>query len=138
MINYNPRPEYSIIIGGTNDLGWGIPNKKILDNIKSLHSQSREEDIISIGSNIPPIRQESTSGSYHERKVQLNQQLEKYFTKTDIPYADLFNGMADTNGNLRKEYAVSDGLHFSVQGYKQMGLVIFHDVIKGLLEVAYF
>ncbi|MBD3213399.1 MAG: hypothetical protein GF311_12395 [Candidatus Lokiarchaeota archaeon] len=138
VIDYTPKPEYSIIIGGTNDLGWGIPNNKILDNIKSLHNLSREEDIVSIGANIPPIRQESTSRNYHERKVQLNQKLSEYFETQDIPFIDLFNGMANMQGNLKKEYAVSDGLHFSVQGYKQMGLVIFNDVIKALLEVAYF
>jgi lysophospholipase L1-like esterase len=137
VINYTPKPEYSIIIGGTNDLGWGIPINKILDNIKSLHNKSREKDIASIGANIPPIRQESTSGNYHERKVQLNQKLSEYFETQDIPFIDLFNGMANTQGNLKKEYAVSDGLHFSVQGYKQMGLVIFNDVIKRLLEAAY-
>jgi len=138
LLNYSPKPDYSIIIGGTNDLGWGISNEKIFENIKSLHIQSKNKTIKSIGATIPPIRQESTSGNYHERKFRLNQELEAYFKREEIPYADLFNGMADAQGNLKPEYAYSDGLHFSVQGYKEMGLVIFEDVVKNLLELAYF
>lgn len=138
VINYTSKPDYSIIIGGTNDLGWGISNEKILANIKSLHTQSRDKNIISIGANIPPIQQESTSENYHMRKVELNQQLDIYFTKNEIPYADLFNGMADSHGNLKQEYAVSDGLHFSVQGYKQMGFILFQEVIRNLCETKYF
>ena len=34
LLSYKPKPNYSIIIGGTNDLGWGIPNEKIMENIK--------------------------------------------------------------------------------------------------------
>jgi len=138
LINFKPKPDYSIIIGGTNDLGWGIANEIIFENIKSLHQQSRRNNIISIGATIPPILHESTSENYHERKNQLNLQLENYFITRDILYVDLFNGMANVQGNLKKEFAVSDGLHFSVQGYKQMGLIIFNQAVKNLIESSFF
>jgi lysophospholipase L1-like esterase len=41
--------------------------------------------------------------------------------------------MADNKGNLRKDCAYSDGLHFNAEGYKIMGKVLFNDVIKQLI-----
>lgn len=137
LLDYSPKPDYSIIIGGTNDLGWGISNEKIFENIESLHRQSRNKNILPIGATIPPIRQESSSGNYHKRKIRLNLQLEAYFTDHEISYADLFNGMINTQGNLKAEYAYTDGLHFSVQGYKRMGYVIFEEVIKEIIRSTY-
>ncbi len=134
MLMVKPKPDYSIICGGTNDLGWGKKNEDILQNIKKLHGISRDFGIISIGSTIPPIRVEQSSGAYNKRKIQLNEMLIDYFTLNDIPYADLYNGMVDENGNLKLECAYIDGLHFSVEGYKCMGTVIFDDAIKGIID----
>ena len=137
LLSYKPKPNYSIIIGGTNDLGWGISNSKIVDNIKKLHELSRDIDIISIGGTIPPIKMEQSSGSYNMRKIELNEILTEFFEKNDIPYADLYNGMMDEVGNLKAECAYIDGLHFSVEGYKQMGTIIFQDAVKKILEKKY-
>lgn len=137
LVNVVPKPDYSIIIGGTNDLGWGIANDEIFENIKKLHQISRKNGIISIGSTIPPIRMEQSSENYNRRKIQINDILRDYFIKNKIPFADLFNGMIDEDGNLKKIYSYVDGLHFSVEGYKQMGLTIFKDVIKHIFELHY-
>ena len=135
LVNHLPKPEYSIIIGGTNDLGWGINNSEIFENIKKLHSISRKSGIVSIGSTIPPIKMEQSSGDYHGRKINLNEILREYYQKNNIPFADLYNGMMDEGGNLRREYSYVDGLHFSVEGYKKMGLVIFKDAIKKIIDL---
>lgn len=55
LIEYSPKPDYSIIIIGTNDLGWNRSTEKIFQNIIELHKISREHEIISIGGLIPPI-----------------------------------------------------------------------------------
>ncbi|MBD3254679.1 MAG: hypothetical protein GF383_06280 [Candidatus Lokiarchaeota archaeon] len=133
LVRYKPKPHYSIIIGGTNDLGWRVENRTILKNIQELHSISRTFGIISIGGIIPPIRMELSNSRYHEKKVEINNLLIDYFNSENILYADLYEGMQDENGNLKGEYAYSDGLHFSVEGYRQMGSVIFQDVIKNIL-----
>lgn len=134
LLNYQPKPNYSIIIGGTNDLGWGISEEKITENIKTLHKRSRNADIISIGATIPPIRQEQSSPRYNRRKVSLNEKITNFFTNNEIPYADLYHGMANNKGNLRKECAYSDGLHFTAEGYRVMGRVLFNDVLKQLIH----
>ncbi len=137
LLSYKPKPNYSIIIGGTNDLGWGIPNEKIFENIKKLHEISREFKIFSIGGTIPPIRMEQSNKAYNKRKIALNNMLRDYFNDNKIPFADLYIGMINEEENLKKECAYIDGLHFSVEGYKQMGTTIFNDAIKAIIEKKY-
>ena len=137
LLSVKPKPNYSIIIGGSNDLGWGIPNEKIFENIKKLHEISREFNIFSIGGTIPPIRMEQSNRAYNKRKIALNKMLRDFFNDNKIPFADLYIGMINEEGNLKKECAYIDGLHFSVEGYKQMGTTIFKDAIKAIIEKKY-
>ncbi len=137
MVHLLPKPDYSIIIGGTNDLGWGIKNNEIFNNIEKLHQISRENGIISIGATIPPIRMEQTSGDYKKRKIHLNMMLKEYYTNNKIPFADLYEGMMDDTGNLKTECSYVDGLHFSVEGYKQMGLILFKDALREIINDNY-
>jgi lysophospholipase L1-like esterase len=51
-----------------------------------------------------------------------------------IPFADLYRGMSDEEGNLKVKCAHADGLHFSVEGYRQMGTIIYEDAVKAILE----
>ena len=60
-----------------------------------------------------------------------------YFSENQIPYADLYRGMLDEQGNLHKSYAYADGLHFSEEGYQQMGTVLFEDAVKPLIRRHY-
>jgi lysophospholipase L1-like esterase len=138
LINIKPKPNYSIILGGTNDLGWSIPNESILKNIEELHTISRSFNILSIGGTIPPIRMEQSYDSYNKKKIELNEKLISYFNKNDIPFADLYSSMIDNKGNLSEKFAYIDGLHFSVEGYKQMAKILFNDTIKLILEKKYF
>lgn len=133
MLRISPKPDYSIIIGGTNDLGWGVSNENILMHIKELHDISRDQKIPSIGGTIPPIRDEQRNKSYNEQKVQLNNLFKEFFNENNIPFADLYEGMSDSEGNLKDEYAYFDGLHFSVAGYRQMGRTIFRDAVKEII-----
>ncbi|MFX0072007.1 MAG: SGNH/GDSL hydrolase family protein, partial [Candidatus Hermodarchaeota archaeon] len=98
------------------------------------HEISKDFGIKSIGGTIPPIRMEQSSGSYNQRKVELNNILEEFFKTNNIPYADLYRGMMDNSGNLKSECAYMDGLHFSMEGYKQMAYVIFKDAIQLIIE----
>lgn len=127
-------PDRCIIIIGTNDLFSKTSIEDILKNIKSLHEICHEHNIPTIGATIPPIQNEQEKEDYKEKKMTLNMQLESYFIQKNIPYCDLFNGMMDENGNLDEIFAVSDGIHFSVEGYKKMAKLIFYQALKEQLE----
>lgn len=133
LLEHQPKPDYSIIIIGTNDLGWSGSIDKIISNVKTLHTLSREQDILSIGSIIPPVTRRASTRRWEINRLDFNDHIEEHFTKSDIPYTK-FGYMVDEEGYLLQENTSGDGVHFSVKGYKQMGLSLFEDVVKSLIE----
>ncbi len=132
------KPDYCIIIEGTNDLGWNIPVEEIFLHIKQMHEISHSMEIDSIGATIPPVLGEESYPIYKENKRLINEKLIHFFEDMQIPHADLYKKMIDEKGNLKAELAYLDGLHFSVRGYQEMGKIIFNDVIHDLLEHEFF
>lgn len=42
--------------------------------------------------------------------------------------------MKDEKGYLKPDYTCGDGVHFSIEGYKKMGLSLFENVIKSIID----
>jgi len=53
VISY--KPDYVIILGGSNDLGWGFPPKEISKNLIEMYKQSRAAQIEPIACTVPSI-----------------------------------------------------------------------------------
>ncbi len=134
ILSYKPKPNYCIIIIGTNDLGWSSSTDKILNNIQELHKITRDFGIISIGGLIPPITKRSSSPKWDIIRSDFNEELKQYFIEKDIAFTD-YGYMIDEEDYLRPENTSGDGVHFSVLGYKMMGYSLFDNVIKSILEV---
>jgi len=133
MVNLEPKPRYSIIIIGTNDLGWGLSNDKIFWNIKKLHQISRENGVYSIGGLIPPVTKRGSTPHWTLIRSDFNDKLVTFFTEMDIPFTT-YNYMVDEEGYLKQDYTSGDGVHFSVAGYERMGYSLFQDVLKRMLD----
>lgn len=133
LIAYNPKPNYSIIIIGTNDLGWSSSTQKILKNIMDLHRISKNNNIFSIGGLIPPITKSASSQRYDIIQSDFNEELKEFFIKNNIPFTD-YSYMKDEENYLKPEFTAGDGIHFSVEGYKHMGLSLFENVIKYIID----
>jgi lysophospholipase L1-like esterase len=133
LIGHRPKPDYSIIIIGTNDLGWASKIEKIIANVKQIHELSRESGIISIGGGIPPVTKRASSPRWDVLRLDFNDQIEDYFREKDIPYTT-YSQMTDEEGYLFLDCTSGDGVHFSVEGYKRMGLSLFKDVFQKLLD----
>jgi len=133
LIAYNPKPNYSIIIIGTNDLGWSSSTQKILKNIMDLHRISKDNKIFSIGGLIPPITKRASSQRYDIIQSDFNEELKDFFIKNNIPFTD-YSYMKDEENYLKPEFTTGDGIHFSVEGYKHMGLSLFENVIKHIID----
>jgi lysophospholipase L1-like esterase len=138
VLKFKPKPDYAIIIGGSNDLGWGISVEAIFSNIKELHTRARNCKIISIGATIPPIGQEQYNSKYHNKKELINTRLKTYFNERHIPFADLYKGMSNKKGRLARKYRYPDQLHFTVPGYRKMGEIIFNEALKNIIKSEYF
>ena len=102
LINFKPKPDYSIIIIGTNDLGWGTSSDKVLDNIKKVHETSRENGITSIGGLIPPVTRRATNPQWEIVRLDFNDELSNYFNEKNILFTE-YKHMVDDEGYLKQD-----------------------------------
>lgn len=118
------EPDTVLLLGGTNDLGWGHTYEVILSNLMKIvdHCQTAGTQIL-VGS-IPPI---AGIPSATTKRLDFNPMLEEACQQRNVPYVDLFAPLADEDNALRPEYS-SDGLHLNQTGYAQMGEV-FHEAL---------
>ena len=98
-----------------------------------LHRISKDNKIFSIGGLIPPITKRASSQRYDKIQSDFNEELKDFFIKNNIPFTD-YSYMKDEENYLKPEFTTEDGIHFSVEGYKYMGLSIFENVIKHIID----
>lgn len=125
-----PRPDAVIILGGSNDLGWGMEPPSIAENLTGMYNEALENGIRPVACTVPSVR------GYDEgiqSRLQLNGLIKRYAGALGVVCVDLFTATADSAGRLREEYS-NDGLHLSPLGYEAMAEVIFSDAVRGMIE----
>lgn len=127
-------PEVLILLGGTNDLGWGVSPAEILANLRQMWDRAREAGLFLIPCLVPPARAEDPRGSYARQKQEVNAGICAYGEGHGLPVVDLHAGMADQTGSLARQYDWGDGLHFSVAGYRRMGQLVFEQAFLAYVE----
>ena len=129
------RKSYDIVIilGGTNDIGWGMDPYQIYDNLRRLWVTAKASGAKVIACTVPPI------GSVYTPVQQAQDALNKKILKelsadNKIIRIDLFNALTNEEGLLKPDYDAGDGVHFSIEGYKRMGKFIWTEGIYPLLK----
>jgi lysophospholipase L1-like esterase len=128
------RKSYDIVIilGGTNDIGWGIDPHQIFDNLRRLWVTVIASGAKVIACSVPPIG--SIYLPVQQAQEVLNKKiLEEKSNNDKIFRIDLFSALAE-EGLLKPDYDAGDGVHFSIEGYKRMGEFIWNEGIFPLLE----
>ncbi|MCW4041347.1 MAG: GDSL-type esterase/lipase family protein [Candidatus Bathyarchaeota archaeon] len=124
------QPTYVIILGGTNDIGWGLPVDEIFANLTAMYTQACENNITPICCTVPSILGWDAG---IPPRIQLNNHIQRNCHKNRLRCVDLFTQTCDPKTNrLWGEYS-SDGLHFNVSGYQKMADVIYDEAIHPLL-----
>ena len=122
-----------IILGGTNDIGWGMDPLHIFENLRRLWLTAKESGAQVVACTVPPIG--SVYSPVQKAQETLNQKILKETSSSEeIIRIDLFSALADEEGLLKPDYDAGDGVHFSVEGYKCMGEFIWTEVVSLLLE----
>jgi lysophospholipase L1-like esterase len=125
------QATHVIVLGGTNDLGWGFPVQEILSNIQRMYEMARTHAIHPIGCTVPSIRGWDEGIALRR---ELNRAIQQYCGEMKIPCVDLFTATCDpTTQRLQAEYS-SDGLHMNASGYQILAEAIFQNAIQPLLN----
>ena len=125
------RPEYVLILGGTNDLWWDLDLKLIQANIFSMTCQAEYHHIVPlIGLPLPMIierarRQDfmAPEGGYEkcaEKLAELVNTLTRSAQQNDIACLDFYHPFFNDAGSLQEKFFMEDGLHPNEAGHRLM------------------
>ncbi len=121
--------DVAVILGGSNDIGWGYSIKAVVSAITALWDTCLDENIPVIGCTIPPIGH--IYGGIQSMQANINRQLDEAIAdRQKAVLVDLFNALSDEGRLLKPEYDSGDGLHLSVSGYRRMGEAIWSQGVK--------
>jgi len=125
-----PRPDAVIILGGSNDLGWGVDPSSVAENLLEMYDEGLRNGIQPVACTVPSVR------GYDEGippRLQLNGLIKKCSDDRGVVCVDLFAATKDSAGRLREEYS-NDGLHLSRPGYEAVAEAIFSEAVRGMVE----
>ena len=120
------RPEYAVVLGGTNDLGWRIAPREIFRNLEAMYERAAESGIQVTAVTVPSIR---GADAYIPERQELNAVLVGHCTKHSLSLVDLFTATAEPETyRLASEYS-NDGLHLTVAGYRLFADLLYQQVL---------
>ncbi len=128
----NLKPNFVIIMGGTNDLGGGAPPVDVLGNLTRMYDAALKNDIKIIACSIPSIL---GCDSLIAPRVALNEMIRLHCAQNGMAFADVFGATADPKTNRLIDHYSSDGIHLSTLGYKKMADTIYEEALEGLLSM---
>ena len=125
------RADYVIILGGTNDIGWGFDSAKIAQNLTTMYDNALNEGIVAVACSVPSIL------GFDELippRISLNRMIRTEAEKRKLTFLDFFTATADPQTNRLSEDYSADGLHLNTKGYREMGRYTFDKWLKPLLD----
>jgi lysophospholipase L1-like esterase len=120
------KPDFVVILGGTNDIGWGIDNNTIINNLKAMIQKALDAGITPIPCAIPSLIGNKRMIEYRQ---EINNEIAEFAKEKNLRFVNLFTATADKNLNLDKKYN-NDGLHLNTDGYKLFADVIYEQALK--------
>ncbi|OTB05572.1 hypothetical protein M426DRAFT_137495 [Hypoxylon sp. CI-4A] len=121
--------DWTIVLGGTNDLGWGCAVDTIVAGLKRTWDIPLSKGGKVLALTIPDTRAKFKDIS--ERRDQVNQAIKEYKTPNffyfDLNKAIPYHAMKPED---RPKYWEMDGVHLSADGYNLMGEKIAEHLIR--------
>jgi lysophospholipase L1-like esterase len=124
-------PDYVVILGGSNDLGWGADPAAIMQNLVTMYERARSAGITPVAVTVPSIR--GFDDLIPPRRT-LNRLIMEYGRTKPQPFVDLFSATAEPGtGRLAENYS-NDGLHLTTEGYRLLAERFYLDVFKPIVN----
>jgi lysophospholipase L1-like esterase len=125
----NRAPTFTVILGGTNDLGWNIYPGEILGNLRQMYELASLAGIRAVAITVPSIR---GFDQYIAGRHVLNTLIREYCEASRLPCVDLFRATAEAGSDrLADEYS-NDGLHLTTAGYRLIARLLYDHVFHTL------
>jgi len=124
------QPGAVIILGGSNDLGWGMEPLSVVTNLKTMYDEALRNGIRPVSCTVPSVR--GFDDGIRPR-LQLNDLIKKCSGDRGIVCVDVFAATGDPAGRLKAEYS-NDGLHLNAAGYEVMADAMFSDAVGTMIS----
>lgn len=125
------KAEYVIILGGTNDVGWGVDEAVIARNLTTMYDMALNKGIVPVACSLPSIL--GFDGLIPPR-LRLNSMIRTEAGKRKIAFVDLFAATAEPRSDRLSEKYSADGLHLNAKGYRWIGQYMFDKWLRTLLD----
>jgi len=124
-------PRVVIILGGSNDLGWGLAPQEVFLNLREMYELLQKCQIVPIACTVPSILGFDAGIPL---RTTLNKLIQEHCRKSEIRCVDLFTATADlATGRLDSRYS-ADGLHLNTEGYRKMGDTVYEEGLRPILR----
>ncbi|KAI2606552.1 SGNH hydrolase [Hypoxylon sp. NC1633] len=126
---HKERYDWTIVLGGTNDLGWGCDEELIIQGLKRTWDFPLSKGCKVLTLTIPDTR--AKFREIQERREKVNKAIREY-KKQNVFYFDLNTALPyhDMPPADRPKYWNMDGVHLTADGYDLMGEKIADELIR--------
>ncbi|MEN8246227.1 MAG: GDSL-type esterase/lipase family protein [Thermodesulfobacteriota bacterium] len=125
------QPDAVILMGGTNDLWWGLPVNIVIANLYAMAYQARHHEIAPVfGLPTPFDIQQALQQPWnppeqgYERLLKdiktLTQRLAKEARESEIPVLEFHGLFMEDNHKVNPDLLLEDGVHPNGQGHREM------------------
>ena len=124
-------PEMVIVLAGVNDLYQGTSAESVKGNLKEMYQISKERNLKVVACTILPY--DSAGKTVRERMTDVNQWIKDYSKEQGFVFCDTFKVLEDPSKPFHLKES-PDGLHPSVNGYRQMGETIAGEIAAAVQD----
>ena len=129
-------PSHTVILGGTNDLGWNIAPSTIMTHLERFYTIALAAGIRPVGVTVPSIRAEGHGDGplpawlqeHLHYRLELNRLITERCERLRMPCVDLFQGTSEPPSSLLAARFSSDGLHLNDAGYLTFARLVWNAV----------
>jgi lysophospholipase L1-like esterase len=133
-------PDYAVILGGTNDLGWNVPPNEIRGNLVAMYEAALNAGIRPVAVTVPSLRVEGASDGFAEdwvrdavsRRDTLNRMIQEFCGSKGVPVVDLFGETAEPGTRYLDARYSNDGMHLTTEGYRRLADLLYDRVFQRL------
>lgn len=130
LLSAPARPDYCVVLGGTNDVGNAVPVPSILKNLLEIYRILLSYGIVPIAATIPP--RDGASQFQQTNIMNLNTGIKLHAGELGLPLVDFHKALTDSNTANYLTGHASDQIHPNTLGARVMGAE-FAKVIGGIM-----